>query len=159
MCQCSLKFTNILGIKPPIQGTTWSWIIPNTSPQFMPQRNTDIMRVTSFLVKYINVYSSQIYTTTHKNKLESAQFKSFLPHFGLAMWRWIICTISFPSLYISLENTKQLTEVFKIVFFLYGVMDVPHTTHLVWTGKSGVWGLCWGLAQSTVVFASLHVVS
>lgn len=115
--------------------------------------------VTSFLVKYINVYSSQIYTTTHKNKLESAQFKSFLPHFGLAMWRWIICTVSIPSLYISMENTKQLTEVFKIVFFLYGVMNVPHTTHLVWTWKSGVWGSCWGLAQSTVVFASLHVVS
>jgi len=38
-------------------------------------------------------------------------------------------------------------------------MGVPHTTHLVWTGKSGVQGSCWGLAQSTVDFASLHVVS
>jgi len=24
-------------------------------------------------------------------------------------------------------------------------MDVPHTTHLVWTGKSGAQGLFWGL--------------
>jgi len=42
------------------------------------------IRVTTFLVKYINVYSQQIYTTTHKNKLKSTQLKSFLPHFGLA---------------------------------------------------------------------------
>jgi len=33
-----------------------------------------------------------------------------------------------------------------------------HTTHLVWTGKSGVQGSFWGLAQSTVIFAFLHIV-
>ena len=115
MCQFSLKFTNILVIKPPIQGNTWDWIILNTSAQLTPQWNTNRIRVTYFLVKYINVYCSQIYTTTHKNKLESTQLKSFLPHFDLATWRWIICAISVPSPYISLENTKQLTEVFKII--------------------------------------------
>jgi hypothetical protein len=36
-------------------------------------------------------------------------------------------------------------------------MDVPHTNHLVWTGKSGVQGSFWGLPQSTVVFASALV--
>jgi hypothetical protein len=40
-----------------------------------------------------------------------------------------------------------------------GGRDVRPTTHLVWTGKPGAQGTYWGLAQSTVVFASLHVVS
>jgi hypothetical protein len=39
-----------------------------TSPQLMSQRNTDRLRVTSFLAKYMNIYSQQIYTTTHKKK-------------------------------------------------------------------------------------------
>ena len=33
-----------------------------------------------------------------------------------------------------------------------------HTTHLVWRGKSGVQGSFCVLPQSTVVFASLHIV-
>jgi hypothetical protein len=37
-------------------------------------------------------------------------------------------------------------------------MDVPHTTHLIWAGKSWVQGSFWGLAQTIVVFASLHIV-
>ena len=36
-------------------------------------------------------------------------------------------------------------------------MDVPNTTHLAWTGKSGVQGSFWGLPQSTVVFPSTLV--
>jgi len=117
------------------------------------------MRVTYFLVEYINVYSPQIYTITHKNKLESTQLKSFLAHFGLATWRWIFCAISIPSPYISLENTKQLTEVFKIIFFF--VWSYGCTTYHSPGVNRKIWGtrLMWGLAQSTVVFASLHVVS
>jgi hypothetical protein len=72
---------------------------------------TDRIRVISFLVKYINAYSQQICTTTHKNKLKSTQLKSFLPHFGLATWRQIIYAISIPSSYINLENTKQPNKI------------------------------------------------
>ena len=137
MCHFSSKFTNILVIKPHIQGTTWDWIIPNTSPHLMPQQNTDRMWVTSILVKYINVYSPQIYTTTHKNKLGSTQIKSYLPHFGQATWRWIICTISIPSPYISLENTIQLTEIFQIIFLFiwsYGCITYhsPGVNRKIW---------------------------
>jgi hypothetical protein len=135
VCQFSSKLTNTLVIKPPIQGTTWDWIIPNTSP---PQWNTDRTGVTAFLVKYINVYSPQIYTTTHKNKLESTQLKSFLPHFGLATWRRIICAISIPSPYISLENTKQLTEVFKIIFLF--VWSYGCTTYHSPGMNRNIWG-------------------
>ena len=41
------------------------WIIPKTSPQLPSQRNTDRIQVTTFLVKYRNVYSQQVYATTH----------------------------------------------------------------------------------------------
>ena len=103
----------------------------------MPQQNTDRMWVTSILVKYINVYSPQIYTTTHKNKLGSTQIKSYLPHFGQATWRWIICTISIPSPYISLENTIQLTEIFQIIFLFiwsYGCITYhsPGVNRKIW---------------------------
>jgi len=35
-------------------------------------------------------------TLPHKNKLESTQLKSFLPHSGFATWRRIIYTNSIP---------------------------------------------------------------
>ena len=92
-----------------------------------------------FLSK-VNLYSPQIYNTTHKNKLESTQLKSFLPHFGLATWRRIICAISIPSPYISLENTKQLTEVFKIIFLFvwsYGCTTYhsPGVSRKIWSTR------------------------
>ena len=55
-------------MKQPIPGCTWDWIIPKTSQKLTFQRATDRIRVTSFLVKHRNVYSQQIYTTTHKKK-------------------------------------------------------------------------------------------
>jgi hypothetical protein len=112
--------------------------IPNTSPQPTPQRNTDRIWVTSFLVKYINVYAPQIYTTTHKNKHESTQLKSFLPHFGLETWRPIICAISITLPYLSLENTKQLTKVFKIIFLF--VWNYGCTTYHSPGMKRKIWG-------------------
>jgi len=44
--QFSSKFTSTLVIIPPIKGSTWDWIIPNTSPQLTSQQNTDRTRVT-----------------------------------------------------------------------------------------------------------------
>jgi hypothetical protein len=99
-------FINTLIIKQPIQGNTWELIILRTSQQLTSQQNTDTIRVTSFLVKCVNVYSQQIYTPTYKNKLKLTQLKSFLPHFGLATWRQIIYALSNPSSYIHLENIK-----------------------------------------------------
>jgi len=43
-----------------------------------------------FLSKEYKCIFSTIYTTTHKNKLESTQLKSFLPLFGLATRRRVI---------------------------------------------------------------------
>jgi hypothetical protein len=53
-------------------------------------------------------------------------------------------------------NQKNYSKSFSL---LSGVIDVPHTTHLVWTGKSGVQGSFWVLAQNSVVFASFNLVS
>jgi hypothetical protein len=64
-------------------GNTWDLIILKLHHSFRPS-GKHIVRVTSFLVKHINVYSQQTFTTTHKNKPESTQLKSFLSHFGLA---------------------------------------------------------------------------
>jgi len=104
----------------------------------MPQQNTDRIRVTTFLVKYINVYSQQIYTTTHKNKLNSTQLKSFLPHFGLATWRQIIYAISIPSSYKNLENTNKLAKFFQIIFLV--VWSYGCTTHHSPGMNRKVWG-------------------
>jgi len=54
---------------------------------------------------------------------------------------------------------KQLTKYFSIIFLVVWVMDVLHTTHLVWTGKSGVQGSSRSLVRSTVVFGSFRVIS
>jgi len=54
---------------------------------------------------------------------------------------------------------KQLTKHFSFIFLVVWVMDVLHTTHLVWTEKSGLQGSSHSLVWSTVVFASLRVAS
>jgi len=104
----------------------------------MFQWNTDKIWVTSFLVKYINVYSPQIHTTTHKNKLESTQLKSFLPHFDLATWRRIIYAHSILVPYLNLENTKQPTKHFSVIFLL--VWSYGCTTHHSLGTNRKVWG-------------------
>jgi hypothetical protein len=38
---CKTVFASALVMKPSIQGTTWNWIIPKTSPQLTSQRNTE----------------------------------------------------------------------------------------------------------------------
>jgi hypothetical protein len=88
-------------------------IIYKNSPQLTSRQNTDRTRITSSLVKYIKVYtySQQIYTTTHKNKLESTQLKTFLPHFRLQTWSRIIYAILIPSSYINLDNTKWTNKI------------------------------------------------
>jgi len=53
--QIPSEFIDTLIIKQPIQGNTWDWIVLKTSGQLTSQRNTDRTRVTSFVVKYINV--------------------------------------------------------------------------------------------------------
>jgi hypothetical protein len=62
-------------------------------------------------VKHLNVYSQQIYTTTHEKKLVSTQLKSFLPHSGIAT-RQIIHATAIPSLYLNLEKENNPTNLF-----------------------------------------------
>jgi len=104
----------------------------------MSQQNTDRIWVTSFLVKYINVYSPQIHTTAHKNKLESTQIKSFLPHFDLATGRQIIFAHSIHLPYLNLENTKQLTKHFSVIFLL--VWSYACTMHHSPGMNRKIWG-------------------
>jgi hypothetical protein len=80
-------------------------IMSKPSPQLTSQRNTDIIRVTS-LLQNTHMYSQQIYTTTHK-KIMALPNLNVLPHFGLAIWRWIIYAVSISSPYINAENTKN----------------------------------------------------
>jgi hypothetical protein len=58
---------------------------------------------------YVRIFS-KIYMSTYKNKQKSIQLKFFLLHFSLATSRRIIYVNSFFSLYLNLENTKQLTK-------------------------------------------------
>ena len=113
-----------------------------------------------FLVKYISVYALKIvYMSTHKKNHSLHNWIPFYYIFGVATWRWIIYANSSFSLYSNLENMKQLTKHFSINFLVAWVIDVLHTSHLVWKGKSRVQGSPHGLVQSTVVFLSLQIVS
>jgi hypothetical protein len=63
-----------------------------------------------FLNKIYACIFSKIYMSTCKNKQRSIQLKFFLLHFILLTSRRIIYINSFFSLYLNLENTKQLTK-------------------------------------------------
>jgi hypothetical protein len=107
------------------------------------------------------VYSLKIvYMSTYKNKQKCTQLKSFPLHFWPRNLKTDhLCEFNFIALLkfgkYEITNKKH----FSVTFLVVWVMDVLHTTHLVWTGKSGVQGSSRSLVRSTVVFASLRVVS